>query len=317
MTGRGYMQMTLHERQIKRTFLRRVRQSGQLYLFVLPMLTYLVFFYFMPLYGIQIAFRDFSAKRGILDSQWVGLHYFKLFVSGPSFWTLIRNTSLISFYQLFIGLPFNISLALLINEIRSTRVKKIVQTLTYAPHFISVVIMISIIKFVLDLETGVFNRAAVFLGGKAYDYVNTSKYFRTVYVWSGIWQHTGWNAIIYLSALSAVPLELLEAAMIDGAGRLKRIWHINLPYILPTISLMLIFSLAGVLSVGYQKAFLMQSSKNLEASEIISTYVYKMGLVKAQYSYSGAIGLFNTVVNLFLTLSVNIIIKKFGQEGLF
>lgn len=296
--------------------LRLVARNWQLYLFLLPAVIVFVIFYYSPMYGVQIAFKDFRANLGITGSPWVGLKHFERFVTTLSFSTLMTNTLRISLMTLVLGFPVPILFALLINEIRFTRYRKAIQTISYAPHFISTVVMVSMLTIFLDKNYGIVNKLIGVLGIGPYDFMTKGSWFAAIYVISGIWQNVGWDAILYIAALAGVDMELHEAAMIDGATRLKRIIHINIPSILPTITIMLILACGKVMSVGFEKVFLMQNPLNTSHSEIISTFVYKAGLQSAQYSFSTAIGLFNSVINLILLLSVNTLAKKLGETSL-
>ena len=249
------------------------------------------------MYGVQIAFKNFRVTKGIAGSEWVGLEHFRKFFSNPSCRALIKNTLVISLYSLVVGFPLPIIFALTLNEVAPGRYKKLVQTVSYAPHFISTVVMVSMLTMFLNADNGIFNKIVETLGGPRVDYMSKANLFPTVYVLSGVWQSLGWSSVIYLSALSGIDTGLHEAAMIDGASRLQRIWHINLTGILPTITIMLI-------------------PLNLETSEIISTFVYKMGLNYRQYSYSTAIGLFNSVINMILLVSVNTIAGRLSETSL-
>lgn len=294
----------------------RMLRNYQLYLMVLPALVYFLVFCYAPMYGIQIAFKDFRIKSGITGSEWAGLKYFNRFWGTPNFYALIRNTLRISIYSLVVGFPFPILLALVINEIRSNRFKRIVQTVSYAPHFISTVVMVSMLTIFLNPGYGMINKLIGIFGLGPYNFMTKANWFSSIYVISGIWQSAGWSSIIYLSALSGVDPELHDAAMIDGASRIKRIIHINIPGILPTVTIMFIMAAGNLMSVGFEKVYLMQNPLNTEASEIISTYVYKMGLQNAQYSFSTAVGLFNSLINFVLLLSVNLICRRLGETSL-
>ncbi len=296
--------------------MRRVTRNWQLYLFLLPAVAVFLVFNYYPMYGVQIAFRDFRANLGITGSPWVGLKHFERFVSTSSFSLLLTNTLRISLMTLFLGFPIPILFALLVNEIRFPKYRKLIQTVSYAPHFISTVVMVSMLIIFLDKDYGIVNKAIGWFGLGPYDFMTKGSWFASIYVLSNIWQNMGWDAILYIAALSSVDMELHEAAMIDGASRLKRIIHINIPSILPTITIMLILACGKVMSVGFEKVFLMQNPLNTSHSEIISTFVYKAGLQSAQYSFSTAIGLFNSVVNLVLLLSVNALAKKLGETSL-
>lgn len=301
----------------KKPLWKRIAKNWELYLFILPALIWYLIFTYGPLYGVQIAFRDFNGALGIWGSKWVGLKHFERFFTSPSFSKLLVNTLSLSAYSLIAGFPFPIILALMLNEVRTQKYKKLVQTVTYAPHFISTVVMVGILTLFFSPSSGVINSIIELLGGEAKDFMTDPKLFRHMYVWSGVWQGTGWNSVIYLAALSAVDPQQHEAAIIDGASRLQRIWYINLPVLLPTITILLILNCGSILSVGYEKVLLMQNDLTIDVSEVISTYTYKRGLIKAEYSFSSAVGLFNNVINVTLLLIVNGITRKLGQTSLF
>ena len=285
------------------------RSNWTLYLLVLPAFVYLFLFNYVPMYGVQIAFRNFRPAQGILGSRWVGLQHFVKFFNFPSFWMLITNTMTISLWSIA-TFPLAVILALMINEVQNSKFKRTVQMVTYMPHFISTVVVCALIKLMFARSTGVVNTVITALGGERIDFIQTPNYFIPLFVGSGVWQNIGWNAIIFLSALSAVSPEHVEAARIDGANRMQIIWHVYIPTILPTVIIMLIMRCGSVLSVGHEKIFLMQNPLNLDVSQVISTYVYDLGNVKGQYSYSSAIGLFNNIVNIIMLLIVNTIAKK-------
>jgi putative aldouronate transport system permease protein len=294
-----------------------VRRNYVLYFFMLPVLVYIVLFHYLPLYGIQIAFRDFKASEGILGSPWVGLYWFKTFISSRRFIQILTNTLGISLYTLVVGFPVPVSLALMINCLSGTRFKRIVQTVTYMPHFISIVVLIGMMSVFFSPRSGFINTLIGMVGGPSDTYFfGIPKYFRHLYVWSGVWQHAGWNSIIYIAALSAVNPELHESAIIDGASRLQRVFHLDVPAIIPTMIILLILNCGSIMSVGFEKAYLMQNSLNLETSEIIATYTYKIGLIQFEYSYSAAIGLFNNVINFIILVSVNKFAKKISGSSL-
>jgi len=282
-----------------------IKKNYMLYLFILPSLAYLIIFNYAPLYGIQIGFKNFSAGLGIWGSPWVGFDHFKRFFQSYHFWALLRNTITLSLYGLIAGFPIPIILALLLNYSPSTRLKKIVQTTTYAPHFISTVVLVGILMVFLSPRSGVINQFIKMFGGDPVLFMGRADLFSHIYVWSGVWQGSGWASIIYIAVLSNVDQEQHEAAIVDGANKLHRIWHIDIPAIVPTMMILLILNVGRILSVGFEKAFLMQTDANLAASEIISTYVYKIGIQSAQYSYSTAIGLFNNVINVVILVMVN------------
>ena len=296
--------------------LRRVLSSWQLYVMLVPTLAYLFLFNYMPIYGVQIAFRDFRGSRGIWGSQWVGLKHFIRFINYPNFWPILRNTLVISLYSLA-TFPCSVILALLFNEIDNRFFKRTVQMVAYAPHFISTVVVCSMLTLFLN-RNGLINNLLAAVGVPRTDYLTYPEYFASIYVWSGVWQSVGFGTVIYMSALSSVPGELIEAARIDGATRMRIVWHINIPTILPTIVTMLILRCGSILGVGFEKVFLLQNSLNLDASQVISTYVYEVGLGSgAQFSYSSAIGLFNNLVNIAILLLVNRISKAASSISLF
>lgn len=289
----------------------------QLYSLLIPGIIFIFIFRYIPMYGIQIAFRDFSFRKGYWGSAWVGFKHFSRYVNSSNFWPLMKNTLGISAYSLIAGFPAPILLAFLLNELRNERFKKTVQMITYIPHFISTVAMCSLITLFTDRSTGVINLISGLFGGQAKAYMADPNCFHTIYVLSGIWQEIGWNSIIYLAALSGIDPQMSEAATIDGANRVQKIWYINLPSIWPTISVMLILQIGSLLSVGYEKILLLQNNLNMETSDVISTYVYRLGIVDAQYSFTTAIGLFNSVANIILLLSSNSIVKRISGSSLF
>ncbi|WP_284645563.1 ABC transporter permease [Paenibacillus silviterrae] len=293
-------------------------RNWELYLLISPVLAYFILFEYIPMYGVQIAFKNFVATKGIWGSSWVGMMHFERFFDSYFFWRLITNTLGVSLYQLAIGFPVPIILALMINEIKPTRIwfKKIVQTVTYAPHFLSTVVLVGIVVMFLAPETGVINKLIVLMGGQPISFMTEPAWFKTIFVGSGVWQQMGWGSIIYLAALAGIDPQLHEAAKVDGATRLQRIWHVNLPGIMPTIVILLILNMGSIMGVGFEKVYLMQNDLNLESSEVISTYVYKSGIIQAQYSFSAAIGLFNSIINFFLLVLVNFAAKRMNQTSL-
>lgn len=292
-------------------------ESWQLYVLLIPTMAYMILFNYVPMYGLQIAFRDYQVRKGFWGSPWVGFKHFQNFFSSPQFSQLLTNTLRISLTSLVFTFPLPILMALLINEVRRPRIKRLIQNITYAPYFISTVIMVSILNVFLSKTDGLINQAIRVLGGSPVDFLGQAPLFIPIYVISAVWQHTGWSSIIYIAALSGVDLELHDAAQIDGANKLQRIWHINLPCILPTFVIMFVLSCGHIMSVGYEKIFLMQNSINLSLSEVISTYVYKVGLIKVQFSYTTAIGLFNNVINVVLLLAANTLARKLTDVSLF
>lgn len=297
--------------------LKRIIKHKTFYLFLLPAITYVVIFSYIPMYGLQIAFKNYSGAFGIWGSKWVGLKHFRDFTGGYYFWPIIRNTLTISLYSTIVGFPFPIILALMLNEVHNSKYKRLLQTILYAPHFISTVVMVGMIIIMLSPSTGIVNYLLDFLGFEKQYFMIQPDTFKHIYVWSGIWQGMGWGAVIYLAALSSVSQELHEAATIDGASRIKRIWHINLPAIKPTIVILFILNIGNIISVGFEKTFLLQNSLNLPKSEVISTYVYRRGLLDGSFSFSTAVGLFNNVINLLLLLIANFIARKLSETSLF
>ncbi|MDY3367044.1 MULTISPECIES: ABC transporter permease [Zhenhengia] len=293
-----------------------VLKCWQLYAFLLPALVILILFSYVPMYGVQLAFRDYNPIMGITGSPWVGFEHFTRFFNSYQFKQLIGNTLILSLYSLIVGFPIPIILALALNQVKNSKFKKLVQTVTYAPHFISVVVLVGMLGIFFSVNGGLVNEVIKLFGGEPKLFMGEVKYFRHMYVWSGIWQSMGWSAVIYLAALSGVSPELHEAATVDGATKLQRIWNIDLPTILPTIVTLLILNCGSVMSMGFEKAFLMQNPLNMENSEIIATYVYKMGLINAEYGFSTAVGLFNSIINCILLVTVNKVSKKIGQDGL-
>ncbi|WP_133578873.1 ABC transporter permease [Aureibacillus halotolerans] len=295
---------------------RSLSRHWELYLLLLPPVLYLLIFKYIPMVGVQIAFKDFSVINGIWGSEWVGFKHFISFFESPNFWLLIENTIGISFYSLVAGFPIPIILALALNEVRTGMFKKTVQMVTYAPHFISTVIMVSIIILMLSPHVGVVDRLTTWLGIPSTNFMGIPEYFKSIYVWSGVWQGMGYSSIIYIAALAGVDSELYEAARMDGASRIKKILYIDLPHLIPISVILLILSLGSVMGVGFEKIFLMQNSLNISSSEVISTYVYKVGLLGANFSFSAAVGLFNSVINLILLILVNAIARRVSENSL-
>lgn len=298
-----------------RQYKKNIRKTWVLYLFVLPALIYMLLFNYLPMYGVQIAFRDYKATQGIIGSKWVGFKHFKTFFESYQFGQLIKNTLALSFYSLIAGFPFPVIYALFLTYLDSNRLRRSSQMITYAPHFISTVVYVGMITLFLGRE-GVVNNIIVKLGGSAVPFMGKGEWFRHIYVWSGILKSTGWNSIMYISVLATVPPELHEAAIVDGANKRQRMFYIDLPTLLPTMIILLILNTGQLLNVGFEKAFLLQNSVNLDYSEIISTYVYKIGILSSQFSYSAAIGLFNNVINFAVILFVNKMAAKYSEISL-
>lgn len=284
--------------------LHRMRINWVLYLFLAPCVTYIFIFDYLPMYGIQIAFRDFKASLGIWGSNWVGFKHFIRFFESYQFGALMYNTVALSLYQLAASFPMPIILALIINYTTMRRFKRFAQTVTYAPHLISTVVMVGMLVAFSSIN-GLFNQLLSQLGLEKILFLGRADLFRSMYVWSGIWQSTGYGCILYLAALTSVNPELHEAAIVDGASKLQRIWHIDLMSLLPTAIILFIMNMGSILNVGFEKVYLMQNDLNLNVSETIATYVYKIGITKSQFSYSTAIGLFNNIINFILLITVN------------
>ncbi|MBE5794672.1 MAG: sugar ABC transporter permease [Clostridiales bacterium] len=296
---------------------KRVLRNWQLYVFLIPTILYFLIFRYYPMYGLQIAFRNYKASKGIWGSQWVGLRNFQRFFATADFWQLLENTLAISVGNLIISFPVPIILALLLNQMPSKRYKKIVQTVIYAPHFISTVVMVGIIFLFFSPSSGIINHLIVAFGGQPIHFMAEASMFRPLYIGSEIWQGAGWGSILYLAALASINPELHEAAVVDGANKLQRVWHIDIPGILPTVVIMFILNSGKVMAVGFEKAYLMQTSLNISTSEIIATYVYKRGLLNSQFSFSATVGMFESVVNLVLIVTVNFISRKVSDSSLF
>ena len=268
------------------------------------------------MYGIQIAFKDYSSKLGMWGSPWNNFAHFKRFFSSYNFWTLLGNTLKLSLYSLAVSFPIPIAFALLLNYLPGKFFKKVVQMVSYAPNFISMVVLCGMVTIFFYPETGIINQIIVKLGGESIPFLSSTKYYRSLFVWSGVWQTMGFSSIIYISALSSVDREMHEAAIIDGATKLQRIWYIDLPSIMPTAMLLLIFAMGGIMGVDQQKSLLLQNSINMPVSDVLSTYIYRVGLLDSDYGYSTAAGLFNSVCNVILLLSVNWIVRRKTKTGL-
>ena len=298
-----------------RSIIRKMNRSKQLYfIFFIPLLYYILFHYW-PMYGIIIAFKDYNIVKGIVGSPWVGVKHFQKFLMDPYFWKLVRNTLAINIYGLVWGFPAPIILALLLNELRNQRFKRLVQSISYLPHFISTVVVCGMIVNFLSTD-GIVNQVIKSMGGKTIQFLMLPEWFRTIYIASGIWEGVGWGSIIYLAALTSVDEELYEAATIDGANRWKRLLHITLPGIAPTISIMLILNLGRLMSIGFEKIILLYNGSTYETADVISTFVYRRGLLGSDFSYATAVGLFQAVIGLILLYSANKISRKVSETGL-
>ena len=305
-------------RLTKKKLSKRITENWQLYVLILPALVYLVIFAYGPMLGITIAFKDFKPHKGIFGSDWVGLKHFERFFAMNKFKLAFKNTITLSLYSLIAGFPLPIILAMLLNSCPYLRLKKTVQTVTYAPHFISMVVIVGMLRVFFSPTTGLIGhilRAMGLIDGPLMVLTDPGA-FAHMYVWSGVWQGMGWSSIIYLGALTGVDPSLHESAVIDGANKLQRILHIDLPAITPTIVVLLVLNCGSIMNVGFEKVFLLQNSLNLSASETIATYVYKVGIQDSQYSFSTAINLFNSVINFVLLIIVNSISRALGETAL-
>lgn len=297
-------------------FINAICKHWDLYLMMsIPLLWYIIFTY-VPMYGIQIAFRDYMPSQGFWGSKWVGLKHFSRFFNSFYFTRVLKNTLTINFYSLLVGFPIPIIFALLLNELRNGKYKKLVQNVTYLPHFLSAVVIVSIIQLLLSPDNGIVNHFLNAIGKPSQDFMINPGYFQHIFVWSGIWENMGWDAIMYIAALAGVDLALYEAATIDGASRFQKIRFVSIPSIMPTIIIMLLLRCGSIMNIGYEKILLMQNSLNMETSDVISTYVYRSGILGAEYSFASAVGLFNSICNFALLITANWAAKRFGQSGL-
>lgn len=297
--------------------LKNLKKNWILYVMILPVLVYFIIFHYVPMYGAILAFKDYKTKLGIWGSPWVGLENFERFFSTYNFKNLLTNTLGISVYSLLVGFPLPIVFALFLNYLRSVRLKKTVQMVSYAPHFISTVVICSILTLFTNPDTGVFNFLRELMGLEPVNFMAKKEWFKSIYVWSGVWQSLGWDAIIYISSLAGVDYQMHEAAIIDGASKIQRIIYIDIPSIKPTIVMLLILRMGQMMSIGFEKVYLLQNDLNKPSSEIISTFVYEVGLINADYGYSTAVGLFNALINVILLVTANIVSKKLLDESIF
>jgi len=293
----------------------KISKNWGLYLLLLPAVVLLILFTYKPMYGVIIAFKDYNPSLGITGSPWAGFKYFEKFFNSYQFEVTLKNTLYISLYS-FATFPIPIAFAVLVNQMRQNVYRKFFQTVTYMPHFISTVVLIGIMMILLSPGNGLIGNIYRLFGAEAPNLMGSAGLFSSLYVWSDVWQQTGWNSIIYLAALSAINPNLYEAAKVDGATRWQTVRHIDLPMLMPTAITLLILRVGGLLGVGFEKVFLMQNNLNISGSEVLSTYVYKIGLLSAQYSFSSAINLFNTVINLILLIIVNQISKKYSENSI-
>ncbi|WP_130860919.1 ABC transporter permease [Gracilibacillus phocaeensis] len=292
-----------------------MKKKWRMYVMMAPAIIFFAIFNYYPMYGVIIAFKEYSASAGILGSPWVGFSHFERFFNAYYFWEILRNTLLLSAYQLAM-FPVPIIVALSMNEIKNNLFKRFTQTITYAPHFISVVVMTGMLVAFLSPSTGIVNNLLGLFGIEPIAFLAEPGWFKTIFVQSGVWQTAGWGAIIYLAALAGVNPELHEAATVDGASRLQRILHINIPAILPVIVILLILEVGNLMSIAFEKVYLLQNPLNMQSSDVIQTFVYRSGLLEGQYSFSAAVGLFNSIISLILLVTVNYIARKTTNNSL-
>ncbi len=300
----------------KPTVVSTFKRDHQLWIMIFPAIAVILLFNYVPMYGIQLAFRDYDFSKGITGGAWHGLYYFKQFINSYLFADLMKNTFTISLATIVFGFPAPIILALILNQIRNKKTKQTLQTTVYLPHFISTIVLVGMLNVLLSPETGIVGHLMKSIGMGDINLLASVKTFMPVYVLSDIWQHCGWNSIIYLAALSTVDPQLYDSAKMDGASRWQTIRYVDIPAIVPTMIILFILSMGNVLGTGFEKIFLMQNALNLPVSEVIATYVYKIGIVSNQFSYSSAIGLFNTVINFIFLIAVNTISKRFSNMSL-
>ena len=318
MSGGREMKKKDERIRAKGNLWRRIARNWGLYLLLLPALTLLICFTYKPMYGVLIAFKEYKPVKGILGSAWADpwYKYFKKFFDSFQFKTTIRNTLVITLYSMLVMFPLPVILALGINQLKTRTYRKIFQTVTYMPHFISTVVMVGLLTLLLSPGSGLLGAICGMLGIEAPNFLGQPSAFKHLYVWSDVWQHVGWDSIIYIAALSSVDPSLYEAATVDGATNLQKIKYVDIPMLVPTAVIMLIMRFGSLMSLGFEKVYLMQNDLNLTASEVISTYVYKIGIINVQYSYSAAINLFSTVINFILLILVNQISKKVSDNSL-
>lgn len=303
--------------EYRKTALRRLVRDKWLYVLLAPGLLYFVVFKYVPMWGVLLAFKNYQPYTGFWRSEWVGVEHFRLFFANPDFFMLLRNTLLLSFYNLIFFFPAPIILAILLNEIRLVLFKRSVQTLIYVPHFISMVIVASMTYVFLTTEGGAINELLFAITGRKIEFLASPEWFRTIIILQTIWKETGWGTIIFLAALAAVDAEQYEAAIMDGANRWRQIWHITLPSIRSTIVILLILRMGNVLENGFEQIYLLLNPLNREVAEVFDTYVYMMGITQGAFSYSTAVGLFKAVVGVILVVGSNYLAKRFGQSGLY
>ena len=301
----------------KRSFLQRMQGNWDLLFFCLPGIVLTIIYHYIPIYGVQIAFRNYKMKKGIWGSDWVGLKNFAKFFNSADWFVLVRNTLYLSLYSLAAGFPVAVILALMLNSFRHKRYRKVIQAVTYAPNFISTIVMCGMLILFLSPRVGVVNNVIRALGGETINFMAEVSMWRHIYVWSGVWQGMGWSSVIYFAALAGVSPEYHEAAIVDGATKFQRVLYIDLPFLAPTMTMLLIMNMGSVLSVGFEKAYALQNDLNLPVSDIIATYTYRRGIIDRDISYSSAVGLMNSLVNSVLLITVNFITGKLSDNALF
>ena len=310
------MESSLHKKSLLKPKRKSFLKQKWLYFMMMLPLTTLIIWNYIPMYGIIISFKDYSPAFGIMDSPWVGFAHFERFFNAFYFWDVIINTLRISLYSLLVGIPLPIILALMFNELRRKKYKSLVQTISYIPNFISIVIIVGMVTFFTSPVDGVINAVIQYFGGTPIDFLGSAKLFPHVFVWSGIWQTVGWGTLIYTAAMSGIPQDQYEAAYLEGASRMQCIRYITIPAIMPTIVICAILATGSVMSVGFEKVLLMQNDANLATSEVLSTYMYKSGILNAEYSFSAAVGLFNNLINFIVLYLVNKFAQKYSETSL-
>ena len=310
LTDIKYSRMSLGKR-----LLMNIKQHPWFYVMIIPAIAYFIVFHYAPMYGVIIAFQDYKPFKGISGSAWVGLKHFRDFVNGPFFWRLIRNTLSINIGMLLFGFPLPILFALLLNEVRSVGFKRVVQTITYMPHFVSSVVVCGLMVLFCRSD-GILTYVLKFLGFPESNLLTYKQYFQGLYIGMNIWQELGWDSIIYFAALTSIDVSLYEAARVDGAGRWRQMWHITLPGIAPTIVILLILRIGNLMSLGWDRIYLLYNDMVMETADVISTYVYRTGMLQVQYSYATAVGLMNSLVNIILLFSANFISRKVSDSSL-
>lgn len=300
---------------VKKNPVLKVLRHWQLYLLVLLPMAAVIIFHYIPLYGVQIAFRDYSAKKGFFGSKWVGIKHFKRFFNYPKFWQIMWNTLKINLINL-ITFPLPILLAIMFNDLKNGWFKKTTQMLTYAPHFVSTVVLCSMVILFLNRETGVINVVIRLLGGEADDWMAKPEWFAPIYVLSGLWQNLGWDTVIYLAALASLPLELIDACKVDGANRLQVVRNIYIPHLMPTVVTLFLLHMGSMFGTSFEKVFLLQNPLNLGVSTTLNTYVYEVGILGSQFSYSTAVGLYSSVISIIIVVIFNAISRKVNETSL-